>query len=73
MDVNSGVVPKLITWTSSRDFKTKFRGTIVDAPRYIRNGNLHRDLGVETAAEIIKKATASLEQRLQSYVNVKAI
>ena len=38
---------------------------IVDAPWYVRNDNLHKDLNVETVNEVIKKQARSHEQRLQ--------
>ena len=54
-------------------FQNKVLGNIVDAPWYIRNSNLHHNLGTETVAEIIKKIAESQEQRLHSHVNVGVI
>ena len=47
------------------------RGIVV-APWYIRNDNLHKDLGVETVASVIKKYAQSHEQRLHRHINVEA-
>ena len=46
---------------------------IVDAPWYIRNDNLHKDLDVETVDCVIKKYAQSHEQRLQQHIIVGAL
>jgi len=46
---------------------------IVDAPLYVRNYNLHKDLDEETVDSVIKKYAQSHEQRLQRHINVKAL
>jgi len=46
---------------------------IVDAPWYIRNDNLHKDLDVETVDSVIKNYAQSHEQRLQRHTNVEAL
>ena len=46
---------------------------IVDAPWYIRNDNLHKDLDVETVDSVIKNYAQSHEQRLQRHINVEAL
>ena len=48
------------------------RGIVV-APWYIRNDNLHKDLGVETVDSVIKKYAQSHEQRPQRHINVEAL
>lgn len=45
---------------------------IANAPWYIRNANLHKDLGVDFVDTILKKQAQSHHQRLQSHVNVEA-
>ena len=72
MDVDSWAVPKLVTKIIQR-FQNKVPRNIVHASWYIRSSTLHQDLGMETVAKIIKKTAASHEQRLHSYVNVRAI
>jgi tRNA U54 and U55 pseudouridine synthase Pus10 len=46
---------------------------IVDAPWYIRNDNLHKDLTVETINSVIKKYAQRHEQRLHRHTNVEAL
>ena len=45
---------------------------IVEAPWYVRNDNLHKDLDVETVDSVIKMYAQSHEQRLQRYIKLKA-
>jgi flagellin-specific chaperone FliS len=42
---------------------------IVQAPCYIRNSDLHRDLGIETVADIISRLASSHKKRLQNHIN----
>jgi uncharacterized protein YeeX (DUF496 family) len=44
----------------------------VNAPWYVRNSDLHRDLGIETVADIIAKFAKSHEKRLQDHINIEA-
>jgi hypothetical protein len=65
------------TSQSNRNIIQRFQNTvlrgIVDAPWYIRNDNLHKDLDVETVDSVIKKYVQSHEQRLQRHINVEAL
>ena len=54
-------------------FQSRVLPGIVDAPWYIRNDNLHKDLDVETVDSVIKKYTQSHEQRLQRHINLEAL
>jgi uncharacterized protein YeeX (DUF496 family) len=45
---------------------------IVNAPWYVRNSDLHRDLGIETVKYIIAKFAKSHEKRLQDHINIEA-
>jgi hypothetical protein len=42
---------------------------IVQAPWYIRNSDLHRDLGIETVTDIVTRLASSDKKRLQNHVN----
>jgi hypothetical protein len=42
---------------------------IVHAPWYIRNSDLHRDLGIETVADIITRLASSHKKSLQNHIN----
>jgi hypothetical protein len=42
---------------------------IVEAPWYIRNSGLHRDLRVETVIDIITRLASSDKKRLQNHIN----
>jgi uncharacterized protein YeeX (DUF496 family) len=46
--------------------------SIANAPWYVRNSDLHRDLGIKTVTDIIAKFAKSLEKRLQDHVNIEA-
>lgn len=50
-------------------FQNKVLRGIVNAPWYIRNDNLHRDLQVENVSEIVKKYAFRHYQQLQDHVN----
>ena len=54
-------------------FQNKVLKNIVDAPRYIRNADLHRDLQMETVTNEIGKFVKKHEERLLHHVNVEAI
>lgn len=54
-------------------FQNKVLRNIVNVPWYIRNSNLHRDLGIESIDEITKRYARSHENRLCKHVNVEAI
>jgi hypothetical protein len=45
---------------------------IVNAPWYVRNSDLHRDLGIETVTDIRAKFAKSHEKRLQDHINIEA-
>jgi uncharacterized protein YeeX (DUF496 family) len=44
----------------------------VNAPWYVWNSDLHRDLGIETVTDIIAKVAKSHEKRLQDHINIEA-
>ena len=46
---------------------------IVNAPWYIRNTDLHRDLNVEMVTAVIRRFARKHEARLHHHVNVEAI
>jgi hypothetical protein len=52
------------------DFKTKY---IVDAPWYVRNADLHRDLHMEMVTAEIGRFARKHEGRLLCHDNVEAI
>lgn len=54
-------------------FQNKVLRTIVNAPWFVRNEDIHRDLSIENVASEIKKFARSHEQRLLHHVNVEAI
>jgi hypothetical protein len=45
---------------------------IGNAPWYVQNSDLHRDLGIKTVADIVAKFSKSHEKRLQDHVNIEA-
>jgi uncharacterized protein YeeX (DUF496 family) len=53
-------------------YKNKGLQCTVNTPWYIRNSDLHRDLGIETATDIIANFTNSYEKRLQNHINIEA-
>jgi uncharacterized protein YeeX (DUF496 family) len=53
-------------------YQNKVLKCIVNAPWYVRNSDLHRDLGIETVADIIVKFAKSHEKRLQDHINIEA-
>jgi hypothetical protein len=54
-------------------FQNKVLRNIVDAPCYIRNADLHRDLQMEMITNEIGKFARKHEERLLHHVNVEAI
>jgi uncharacterized protein YeeX (DUF496 family) len=53
-------------------YQNKVLKCTVDAPWYVRNSDLHRDLGIETVTHIITKFAKSHEKRLQDHINIEA-
>jgi uncharacterized protein YeeX (DUF496 family) len=53
-------------------YQNKVLKCIVNAPWYVRNSELHRDLGIETVTDIIAKFAKSHEKRLQDHINIEA-
>ena len=53
-------------------YRTSVPGNIVDAPGYIRNSNLHRDLQMEMVTNETGKFVKNYEERLH-HGNVEAI
>lgn len=54
-------------------FQNKVLRCAVNAPWYIRNEDLHRDLKIDLVANVIKQFAEAHEQRLHHHVNVEAI
>lgn len=54
-------------------FQNKVLRNIANAPWYIRNNDLHRDLKVEYVAEEIQKIARRHEERLYRHVNVEVV
>lgn len=54
-------------------FQNKVLRSIVNAPWYVRNDDIHRDLGVDLVTVVIKKHAEAHERRLLQHVNVEAI
>jgi hypothetical protein len=53
-------------------YQDKVLKCIVNAPWYIRNSDLHRDLGIETVTDITAKFAKSHEKRLEDHINIEA-
>jgi hypothetical protein len=53
-------------------YRNKALNCIVNAPWYVRNSDLDRDLGIETVTDIIAKFAKSHEERLQDHINIEA-
>jgi hypothetical protein len=53
-------------------YQNKVLKCIVNAPWYVRNIDLHRDLGIETVTDITAKFAKSLEKSLQDHINIEA-
>ncbi|KAL1448307.1 hypothetical protein WDU94_003690 [Cyamophila willieti] len=54
-------------------FQNKVLRGIVNAPWYIRNDDLHRDLGVESVKDCMKRLASDHERRLRDHSNPEAI
>lgn len=54
-------------------FQNKVLRDIVNAPWYIRNDDLHKDLKMDTVAKVTQKYAEAHEHRLHHHVNVEAI
>jgi hypothetical protein len=54
-------------------FQNKVLRAIVDAPWYVRNADLHRDLKMEMVTAEIKRFARKHEERLHHHDNVEAI
>jgi hypothetical protein len=53
-------------------YRNKVLKCIVNAPWYVRNSDLHRDVGIETVTDIIAKFAKSHEKGLQDHINIEA-
>jgi hypothetical protein len=53
-------------------YQNKVLKCIVNAPWYVRNSDLHRDLGIETVTDIIAKFANFHEKRLQDHIDIEA-
>jgi uncharacterized protein YeeX (DUF496 family) len=53
-------------------YQNKVLKCIVNTPWYIRNSDLHCDLGIETVTDIIAKFATSHKKRLQDHINIEA-
>jgi hypothetical protein len=51
-------------------YQNKVLKCIVNAPWYVRNSDLHRDLEIETVTDIIAKFAKSREKRLLNVNNI---
>ena len=58
---------------SIQKFQNKVLRSIVNAPWYVRNADLHKDLGMGSVEEEIKLHAAKHEQRLHCHPNVEVI
>jgi hypothetical protein len=52
-------------------YQNKVLKCIVHAPWYVRNSDLHRDLGIEAVTHIIAKFANSHGKRLQDHINIE--
>jgi hypothetical protein len=66
-----------MTFQSNTDiiqrFQNKVLRNIVSAPRYIRNNDLHRDLGVEVVSSEIQRFEQKHKESLHHHENVEVI
>ena len=56
-----------------QQFQNKVQRDIVNAPWYVRNVDLHRDLNVEMVMAEIRRFAWKHEERLHQHVNAEAI
>ena len=54
-------------------FQNKVLRSIVDAPWYTRNSDLHKDLKADSVVEEIEKSAKSHQTRLEAHTNVEAL
>jgi hypothetical protein len=54
-------------------FQNKVLRNIIDAPWYVRNSDLHRDLEIDTVDKQIKTYARKHEDRLHQHANVEAL
>lgn len=54
-------------------FQNKVLRNVVNAPYFIRNSDLHRDLQLETVDIMIAKAARNHEETLHNHQNVQAL
>ena len=50
-------------------FQNKVLRSIVDAPMYARNDDIHRDLNIETVQEVALRLASSYEERIENHPN----
>ncbi len=60
-------------YTCLQRFQNRVLRNIVNAPWYVRNEDLHRELEVKTVKEKIKKDARSHEERLHKHPNVEVL
>ena len=53
--------------------QNKILRTLVNAPWYVRNKNIHRDLGIPTVADEIRRAAEKHEAKLRQHTNVEVL
>lgn len=53
-------------------FQNKVLRCIVDAPWYVRNDDLHRDLGIESVKDCISRFATAHQKRLKDHINPEA-
>jgi hypothetical protein len=53
-------------------YQNKALKCTVNAPWYVRNSDLHCDIGIETVTDIIAQFAKSHEKRLQNDINIEA-
>jgi hypothetical protein len=53
-------------------YHNKLLKCIVNTPCYVRNNDLHRDLGIETLTVIVAKFANSREKILKNHINIEA-
>lgn len=53
-------------------FQNKVLRDIINAPWYIRNSDIHRDLNIDYVKDVIKTFAERHQQRLQQHVNIEA-
>lgn len=54
-------------------FQNKVLRDIVNAPWYVRNDDIHRDLKVDVVAKVVRKHAEAHDHRLHHHVNIEAI